>query len=118
MNAQSDFDPQALDRLRTLGGESLVRKLVNVFGEYATDRVRDAVSAGQAGDLDALARAAHALRSSAGNVGAVRLMAIATQLEHEARAGRPDAVPGLVSDLHTAFVATCRYLATAIPEAA
>ena len=118
MNDGRDFDPQTLLRLRQLGGDSLIRKLVAIFGEYARDRVRDAVTAGQSGDLDALARAAHAVRSSAGNVGAVRLLAVATALETTARAGRIAPIPALVSDLHTAFVATREYLATAVREAA
>lgn len=118
MTNTRDFDPETLVRLRTLGGDSLITKLVAIFGEYARERVRDAVTAGQSGDLDGVARAAHAVRSSAGNVGAVRLLRIATELEHQARAGQSAPIPALVSDLHTAFVATREYLATAVREAA
>jgi HPt (histidine-containing phosphotransfer) domain-containing protein len=118
MNDTRDFDPETLVRLRKLGGDNLIRKLVAVFGEYARDRVGDAVRAGQSGDLDAVARAAHAVRSSAGNVGAVRLLDVATALEHTARAGQTAPIPALLSDLHTAFVATRAYLATALVEAA
>ena len=118
MNDTRDFDPQTLVRLRELGGDGLILKLVTIFGEYARDRVHDAVKAGQQGDLDGLARAAHAVRSSAGNVGAVRLLEVATTLEQTARTGRTATIPALVSDLHTAFVATRAYLATTVQEAA
>ena len=118
MNHTRDFDPETLVRLRTLGGDSLIRKLVAVFGEFARDRVRDAVTAGQSGDLDALARAAHAIRSSAGNVGALHLLEISTALERTARAGQSAPIPELVSELQTAYTATSAYLATALQEAA
>ena len=118
MNDTRDFDPETLVRLRQLGGDSLIQKLVTVFGEYTRDRVQDAVTAGQSGDLDAVARAAHSVRSSAGNVGALRLLEAATALEHTARAGQTTPIPALVSELHTAFVATRAYLATALREAA
>jgi HPt (histidine-containing phosphotransfer) domain-containing protein len=118
MNATRDFDPETLVRLRRLGGDGLIQKLVALFGEYAHDRVRDAVTAGQSGDLDALARAAHSVRSSAGNVGALRLFDVATTLERAARSGQTAAIPALVSDLHTAFIAAREYLATALREAA
>ncbi len=118
MNDTRDFDPETIIKLRQLGGDRLILKLVAVFGEFARDRVQDAVTAGQSGDLEGLARAAHAVRSSAGNVGALRLLAIATALEQAARAGRAAPIPALVSDLHTAFVATRAYLDTAALAAA
>jgi HPt (histidine-containing phosphotransfer) domain-containing protein len=118
MNDTPDFDPQTLVRLRQLGGDSLIRKLVAVFGEYTHDRVMDAVASGLSGDHATLARAAHAVKSSAGNVGALRLLGVASALEQAARAGDTAAIAALVSDLHTAFVAAREYLATALREAA
>lgn len=118
MNTTREFDPDTLVRLRRLGGDSLIRKLVAVFGEYARDRVQDAVTAGKSGDLDAVARAAHAVRSSAGNVGALRLLEVSTALEQTALAGQSAPIPALVSDLHTAFVATRVYLERVVKEAA
>ena len=117
MTATGDFDPQVMARLKTLGGSALVGKLAAVFGEFARDRVRDAAQAGAQGDLDGLARAAHSVRSSAGNVGALRLHAIATELEASARAGQAPA-PGRLDDLQAAFVAATTWLADITREAA
>lgn len=111
MNTHGDFDATTMERLYELGGPGLVRKLVVLFGEFGGARVADAVTAGRDGDLPGLARAAHALRSTAGNIGATRLLDLATRLETDARAGQRDQVPALVSDLRTAFVAARCYLA-------
>jgi HPt (histidine-containing phosphotransfer) domain-containing protein len=103
MVTQGDFDGTAVQRLRDLGGDTLVTRIATVFDSFAAARMADASEGGASGDLPRVASAAHALRSSAANVGALRLLAVATELEHAARASRSEAVPSLVADLQDAF---------------
>ncbi len=103
MNDQGDFDSEALARLTALGGEKLVRGIVALFTGFAAARVEDAESASAAGNCAGVAAAAHALRSSAGNVGAMRLYSVATDLELAARSGHAELVPGLVTRLRSAY---------------
>ena len=76
---------EALERIAKLGGEGLVRRMVGAFLENAEGRVGAACEVVDAGALDSIARAAHSLRSSAGNVGAARLVELAREIEERSR---------------------------------
>ena len=103
MTEQSDIDREALQRLIALGGEKLVHRIVGLFSSFGTARVEDAERAAAEGDMAGVASAAHALRSTAGNVGAVRLHAVATDLEHTARAHKVEQVNALVTQLRELY---------------
>jgi two-component system sensor histidine kinase/response regulator len=84
------IDATTLAALRTLdidGGETLLRELLAAFVGVAADtRVRiDAALAD--GDTAAFARAAHALKSAAGNIGARPLAELCRAAEMAARSG-------------------------------
>jgi HPt (histidine-containing phosphotransfer) domain-containing protein len=113
-----ELDRQALARLDRLGGSELVRRMLSLFDEYGAARVDDAIAAAKAKDWAAVARAAHALRSSAGNVGATRLLGVATQLEAAAGARRYFAVGFLLRQLKSAFGSACVQLRALTPELA
>ena len=70
MTAQA-LQPQALEKLRTLGGEGLVSRVVALFLELGPQRLGDGRRALASGDLPTAERCFHSLRSSAANVGAV-----------------------------------------------
>ncbi len=79
-------DTQALDALREIQpGGALVARVVGLYlGEMPKygQSLDDAVSAG---DVDAVMRAAHTLKSASGNVGLLRVAALARALELDAR---------------------------------
>jgi two-component system sensor histidine kinase RpfC len=97
------LDPAALKRLRDLGGTSFVREMIGLFLDYAPTKLAEARVAHQAGNLAALAKAVHPLRSSAGNLGAGALQTLASRIEQLAAAGQPDPLPELLGRLETAF---------------
>jgi HPt (histidine-containing phosphotransfer) domain-containing protein len=78
----------ALARLRRFGGARLVRDMAALFLAETPERVDAARRALAAGDRDALARAAHALRSSLGQFGATAAASACAELE-AAAAGAP-----------------------------
>lgn len=84
------LDGVALDRLRRIGGDDLLRRMVQMYLDGGPDRVRSAREGAAAGSVSAVERAAHSMKSSAGNLGAIRLQHIAEALEAAAAAGTID----------------------------
>ncbi|NLG60901.1 MAG: hypothetical protein GX539_01555 [Candidatus Cloacimonetes bacterium] len=78
------LDIRALERVQRIGGLQLVQRMIRAFLEHVPARV-DALLA-SASALDA-ARAAHAIKSSAGNLGLERLRLIVREIEARAELG-------------------------------
>ena len=76
--------PAALDRLRRFGGDDLVRELAVIFYETSHQRLADVRAGVAANDRRAVARAAHSLRGSCGQIGAVTAAQLARELERDA----------------------------------
>lgn len=78
------FDRQAL--LTRLGGnEALIQKFVAIFFESADEHMTQLRQAAKTADAEQLRAKAHALKGSAGNVGAAALALAAAELETAAR---------------------------------
>ena len=104
MSAQTGaLDPSAMERLRRIGGERLVGKMLTSFNAFATEKVAAIEAATAAEDWTLAGREAHALKSSAGNVGAVDLQRLSFDVECAGRDGEGDRIPALVNDLTAAF---------------
>jgi HPt (histidine-containing phosphotransfer) domain-containing protein len=71
--ADDGFDRTALERLVRFGGVKLLRGMVDIFAESAPSRVDDFRSGLAGGDRVTLQRTFHSLKSSAAQLGAVRL---------------------------------------------
>ena len=102
--------------LRVLGSavsdEGFLAKLLKTFLDSASGlrvRIRDGAAAA---DADAVARAAHQLKSSSAQVGAVRLSAVCKDLEAHARAGSLAEVTALLESFELEFEVACEALAS------
>jgi signal transduction histidine kinase/CheY-like chemotaxis protein len=96
------LDPRALEQIRALqqpGAPDLVAKIIALYLENSRSLMEKIRAALAAGDANALREAAHALKSSSGNVGATGLVEIARQLEALGRDGKSDAAAGLVDGM-------------------
>src|SRR5216110_6625 len=71
-------------------GPGFLAELLTEFREGVERKVRALEDAVRVGDADALAFAAHGLRGSCGTVGAVRMAALATELEDHTPASAED----------------------------
>ena len=95
LSEEGPLDLKALEVIRGLQREGQPDLLDKVIGLYLRDApgllaaMRDAALKG---DAEALRRAAHSLKSSSANVGAVRLCDACKALELAARAGELDQV--------------------------
>ena len=103
MNPSSELDPGALDRLRRLGGEKFTNEMIRLFLGYGGEKLGEARKAQLAGDLAGVEKAVHPIKSSAGNVGAVRMQQLAAEAEQRAREQQADEVSTLMDQLEAAF---------------
>lgn len=103
MRDESGLDTAAIAKLRQLGGEKFVGDMIALFFHYAPERLAAARAAEQAGDLQAVEKAAHALKSSAGQIGARQVQDLATQIEKLAVENQADAIRLLLPQLAEAI---------------
>jgi len=98
------MDPAAVVRLQRLGGDKLVRQMIRLYLENAGERLGQ-IDAGipDGADLEETRRGAHSLKSSAANVGALRVSALAAELETVSQAGDRIAARSLRDDLAVAL---------------
>ena len=80
-------DPEALARLERFGGQRLLNEMIALFLGSAPDRLSAAAAAIAADDPGATEHALHALKGSAGQLGAVRLSRLCERGEAMARSG-------------------------------
>jgi HPt (histidine-containing phosphotransfer) domain-containing protein len=99
MTQQPALDPAAIERLHRLGGTKLVRGMIESFMTYAPTRMQAAHDALAANDLEQIRQAAHALKSSAGNLGASMLQETCRTLEVAAADMQQDRIQSLVDDM-------------------
>lgn len=86
------------DLLTRLGGnQSLLPKMVKLFITSADEHLKLLCAAASAGDSDQMRAKAHAIKGSAGNVGACALSAAAAELEKAVREGDLDRQPELLT---------------------
>ena len=95
------LDDAKIAGLREVGraNPKFLSDITHLFREDALVRLHDLRDAVGSRNADALARAAHALKSSSGNVGATRIYAICTAIEENARNGSVDGAEDLVYQL-------------------
>lgn len=78
------LDDDALARIRRIGQDALLRRMIETFLEHTPARLDVALNDAAAA---AVMKAAHSIKSSAGNIGLARLMHLAGAIEVRAAAG-------------------------------
>lgn len=99
---EAPINPRALDAIRHLPGPNggmLVQKVIGAYLADAPARLVQLRAAVDAGDAEALRKAAHALKSSSANVGAEQLAALFRELEALGRNATVDGAGTLVASL-------------------
>lgn len=110
------LEPAAIDRLLRLGGADLVRRLVELYLEQGPDRLQALADGVAQSDAALVERAAHTLKSTAGNVGATRLQQSAQAAEALAGEGVIDG--GLAERIRSEFEESAAALRRALGELA
>ncbi|MDF3020380.1 MAG: multi-sensor hybrid histidine kinase [Steroidobacteraceae bacterium] len=84
------LDTNAIDAVRQLdpdGSDRLLSRLIALYRDDSSQLLADIDNGLKSNDAEAIARAAHTLKSSSANLGATNVAAIARQIEHLARNG-------------------------------
>ena len=98
---QARFDDKPIAMLRRVGRDALAKKMIDLFRASAPQRVSTIEQAVAGGDLAAAGRAAHSLKPSAGQLGAVKLSDVCQSIEDAARAGDVAAAGSLLPELRS-----------------
>jgi HPt (histidine-containing phosphotransfer) domain-containing protein len=94
------LDPLALQGIRALDEDgTLVIEIMGLFRSETPARVDAVREAHARGDADGMMRAAHALKSSAAQLGALRMSELCRRIELHGRAGRIDEAGPHVAEL-------------------
>lgn len=97
--AQGPVDRARLSEMADqLGGPGLIIDLIGLLFEEAPKHVGRMEEAAEAGDADTLRRAAHTLKSSAGQLAAAELSRMARELEARGEAGEMDGAVEAVAE--------------------
>lgn len=103
------IDPQSIDNLRSLNpgdNDEFLREIVEIFIEDTPLRMADLEAGLAAGDTAKFTRAAHSIKGSSANLGAVALGAVAEKLEHQSRREGLAGVAPLLAVLNDEFIRT------------
>jgi len=82
------IDPQAIENLRALNpgdNDDFLREIAGIFLEDTPQRIAELDQSLAAGDVAKFTRAAHSIKGSSANLGAMALKAVAEKLEHQSR---------------------------------
>ncbi len=97
------INQDALKRLNDWGGADLIQQMLRLFLENAPERINQIRAAFDDDPGGVPERGAHSLKSSAANVGAEGLRAIALRMEHAASEGDLESVRKMFPQLEAAF---------------
>ena len=106
----SCLDPGTLDQLLGLddGSTGLVAELFELFKEDTPERLANMGAHLAAGEAGVVSELAHALKGSAGPMGASKMRGIAQDIEKATRAGRADPeIAAQLSALEAAYTEAC-----------
>ena len=120
MNDSDIIDPQAQARLKEWGGAKLLTQMIRLFLETAPNRMAQGRKGLAEGNVREAERGVHSLKSSAANVGALRVSRLAAQMEDHAARADLAAVAAQMPSLESEFAAASQRLAAilaATPEA-
>ena len=105
MTSEVAIDPAALQRLRDLGGDALLSKMIDLFLENTPKRIQAALDGERTGNWHEVERAAHSLKSSAANLGLTGLQTLAHDIEDLCGMQKAEAVVPRLREIEVLFPA-------------
>jgi len=102
------IDEAVLDELRASvnGDEAFVLELAAAYLAEGEGHIEQVATALASGDIAAMVRPAHTLKSSSAALGAVRLAELCRAVEHAARDGQVDGLAAAVAQAKAAWMET------------
>ena len=103
----------AVEGLRALGGDALLKQMVVVFADYSRERIQELEAAAAAGDLVTAATTAHTLKGSARQLGLLAMGEACVAVEQASKAGDAAAAQLHTAAVHTAYTTAVEWLRSA-----
>jgi len=103
---QEGFDTRILENYRQIqlpGKPDIIRRLITIYLKSSPALLDELERAMTAGDMEQLWQAAHSLKSSSANLGAVRMARLCEELEIQGRAGRAEQAEQQVQAIRTEY---------------
>lgn len=113
MPAEEPLDANTVEKLRRLGGDTFARQMIDIFLDFVPKKLAEAQTAQAHGNVLGLEKAVHAVKSSAGNLGAGRFRDLASRIEILCRENNGPAAGALVPEL----LDECERVKTALESA-
>ena len=98
------IDKKAILHLRKVGGSKLVKEMIALFLEHAPKKLEGITQGASLRDWKAVEKNAHSLKSSAANLGAMKMHQLCEALEHNAKNQEIDSIPVFVEKLQDEFI--------------
>ncbi|MCD4755755.1 MAG: response regulator [Deltaproteobacteria bacterium] len=98
------LEQHALDKIRALqrpGKPNILGKIIKLYLESSPELITTVRESVEQGDSKALCEAAHSLKSSSANLGAIQLAAVCKELEDMGREGRTDGAKALMDRIES-----------------
>jgi len=115
-STHADFpetDPEALERLRRFGGNKLLGDMITLFLEAMPQRLSAARRGITSGDAHVVEHELHALKSSAAQLGALRMHRLSQEGEQLAKAGTLGPASDVLDQLDAEMPRVQEWLASA-----
>jgi len=106
MSDSSVIDPQAIENLRALNPgdhDEFLREIAGIFLDDTPQRIAELTQSLTAGDTAKFTRAAHSIKGSSANLGAMILRTVAERLEHQSPKEGLAGVAPLVGEVQAEF---------------
>ncbi len=100
------LEQETLERIRALqrpGKPNILGKIINLYLQNSPGLIKTVIESVEQGDSVALCEAAHALKSSSANLGAVRMATVCRKLEDMGREGRIDMAKALIGRIESEY---------------
>lgn len=99
------IDPEAINNLRELssGDDEFLLEIISIFLEDTPQRIAELDTFLASQDTESFSRAAHSIKGSSANLGALSLRAAAEKLEHHSRSEGLSNVKEMITAIQVAF---------------
>ena len=100
------LDPQVLNSLREFAGakaQTVINQIIQQYLEDGPEKLQTIETAATAQDAEALRKAAHSLRSSSANLGAIAIAQLGKTIENIARSGTTEGTSEVIKELKTEY---------------
>jgi histidine phosphotransfer protein HptB len=100
------IDPQALENLRALNPDDndvFLKEIAGIFLEDTPQRIAELEQSLAGGDNPRFTRAAHSIKGSSSNLGAMALRIVAERLEHQSKDHGLGGLEPLIAELKVEF---------------